>query len=52
VYWQGRAYEQTGRRDEAIAAYSEFIGYWKDADPEVRHFAEDARARLEELSGT
>ena len=52
TYYSGQAYELMGRRDEAIAAYSDFIEYWKDADPEVRRFSEDATTRLSRLTGS
>ncbi len=48
-YRLAKLYEQTGRRDKAIAEYRKFLDFWKDADtrrPEV----EDAKERLASLS--
>jgi tetratricopeptide (TPR) repeat protein len=46
VYYQlGRAYEGSGWKNKAMAAYEEFLEIWKDADPGIDE-VEDARARL------
>ena len=50
LYYTGQAREMLDQNAQAIAAYQEFVEYWKDADPEVRHFADDAHARIERLS--
>jgi tetratricopeptide (TPR) repeat protein len=39
-------YDKLGRKEEAIAAYERFIAAWKDCDPEMKQFVEDARARV------
>ncbi len=49
-YWLGVAYEQAGRKKDAIGEYEKFLDIWKDADfksPEMQ----DARARLAKLKG-
>ncbi len=49
VYYQlGRAYEGSGWKNKAMAAYEEFLEIWKDADPGIDE-VEDARARLANL---
>ena len=51
VYYQlGRAYEDSGWKNKAIAAYEEFLEIWKDADPGMKE-VEDARERLATLKG-
>jgi hypothetical protein len=51
VYYQlGRAYEGSGWKNKAIAAYEEFLEIWKDADPGLKD-VEDARERLSKLKG-
>jgi hypothetical protein len=45
----GRAYEGAGQRDEAVAAYTHFLRLWENADPELAHLAESARAALRAL---
>lgn len=52
TYYSGRSYELMGRTDDAIAAYSDFIEYWKGADPEVLRFSDDAMTRLSQLTGS
>jgi tetratricopeptide (TPR) repeat protein len=50
-YWLGVAFEQQGKKEEAMREYRKFLEIWKDADfksPEL----EDARARLAKLTGT
>ncbi|MBT8477503.1 MAG: tetratricopeptide repeat protein, partial [Gemmatimonadetes bacterium] len=45
----GKAYEQLGQPDEAVAAYAEFVEAWEKADPELLPVVEDARTRLEAI---
>ena len=47
-YYLGMAYEQTGRNDDAIKQYEEFLDIWKDADPGIVEVI-DARTRLSRL---
>jgi len=47
-FWLGRAYEESGRYDEAITQYETFLDIWKNADPGLESI-EDARARLAHL---
>jgi tetratricopeptide (TPR) repeat protein/predicted Ser/Thr protein kinase len=49
-YQLGRAYEESGWNNKAIAAYEEFLEIWKDADPGLKD-VEDARERLAKLKG-
>jgi len=49
-YWLGVAYEQQGRKDDAVKEYDRFLQIWKDADfdsPELK----DAKLRLSKLHG-
>ncbi len=49
AYYQlGRAYEGSGWKNKAIAAYEEFLEIWKDADPGIEE-VDDARERLANL---
>jgi tetratricopeptide (TPR) repeat protein len=47
-YYLGRAYEDAGRRDDALEQYSLFLGLWDKADTELPEIA-DGRFRLERL---
>lgn len=47
-YYLGMAYEQTGRNEDAIKQYEEFLDIWKDADPGIKEI-DDAKARLAKL---
>jgi hypothetical protein len=44
----GRAYTLSGDKKEARAAYQEFLGLWKDADPDIPIFKE-AKAEYAKL---
>ncbi len=44
-------YEKLGNPEKAIEKYSRFVSDWKDCDPELRHFVEEAEARLARLQG-
>ena len=44
----GQIYEELGRPDEAVDAYTTFLQAWEEADPDLAWLAE-ARAALEEL---
>jgi tetratricopeptide (TPR) repeat protein len=48
-YELGKAYEELGRLEDAVAAYAEFVEAWTDADPELQPVVADARTRLEEI---
>jgi tetratricopeptide (TPR) repeat protein len=43
--------EQNGDREGAALALADFIDLWKNADPDLQPRVEDARGRLERLSG-
>jgi cytochrome c-type biogenesis protein CcmH/NrfG len=47
-YYLGIAYEKTGRNDDAIKPYEEFLDIWKSADPGIAEVI-DARNRLAKL---
>jgi len=49
-YWLGVAYEQQGRKDDAVKEYQKFLQLWKEADfdsPELK----DAKLRLSKIHG-
>ncbi len=46
-----RIYERLGNTEKAIEKYSRFVADWKDCDPELHHFVEEAEARLAQLQG-
>jgi serine/threonine-protein kinase len=45
----GKAYEALGDMDQARRHYGEFVEAWKDCDPELRPWWEDARQGLRRL---
>ena len=47
-YFLGRAEEALGRPQEALAAYREFLRWWKDGDAQIAEIA-DARLRVDNL---
>jgi DNA-binding SARP family transcriptional activator len=46
---RGRINEQLGNREKAIWAYWKFLDYWRNGDPEVQPYVEEARAALGRL---
>jgi hypothetical protein len=46
----GELYEDRDRQ-KALDYYSQFVGLWRDADPELQPVVEEVRARMAELSG-
>jgi tetratricopeptide (TPR) repeat protein len=44
----GRAYTLSGDKNKARAAYQEFLGLWKDADPDIP-ILKDAKAEYAKL---
>jgi len=50
-YWLGVAYEQDGRKADAVKEYEEFLNIWKDADFKSQEL-DDARARVGKLKAT
>jgi len=44
----GRAYAMAGKKDQARAAYQDFLNLWKDADPDVP-VLKQAKAEYEKL---
>jgi eukaryotic-like serine/threonine-protein kinase len=51
LYRLGELYEERGDRTRAADRYAEFVGLWKQADPELQPKVADAKQRLEALSG-
>lgn len=47
----GKAYEASGRDDEARAAYQYFLAWWADADPELQPLVDEARRALVGIAG-
>ena len=50
-YRLGQIYEAKGWEGKAIDHYNIFIKRWRDCDPELRHFVDDARERVQALGG-
>jgi eukaryotic-like serine/threonine-protein kinase len=48
---RGRVYERLGDREEAIAGYSLVVEAWRNADPELQTYVDEARAALARLGG-
>ncbi len=48
---RGRVYERLGDRDRAVAGYSLVVDAWRDADPELKTYVDEARAALARLGG-
>ena len=46
---RGRAAEKVGERDLAVESYMVVADAWQNADPELRHFVEEAKAGLRRL---
>ena len=51
LYRQAQAYEALGESEQAAEHYARFLELWADADPDLRDRVEDARRRLQALSG-
>jgi tetratricopeptide (TPR) repeat protein len=49
-YRSGQIYEQLGERDKAVEHYSNFVHFWRQADPALRPIVEDAESRLQRLA--
>ncbi|MGD2120437.1 MAG: BTAD domain-containing putative transcriptional regulator [Gemmatimonadota bacterium] len=49
-YHLARAYEGMGEHGKAAKEYTFFVEAWKDADPELQPWVEDARRALERLA--
>jgi len=47
---KGRVSERLGRRDEAIEGYRLVADVWRNADPELQTYVDEARAGLERLT--
>jgi serine/threonine protein kinase/Tfp pilus assembly protein PilF len=47
-YILGLAYQETGRNEEAIEQFEEFLDIWRDADPGITE-VEDAKEKLKQL---
>jgi eukaryotic-like serine/threonine-protein kinase len=48
---RGRVYERLGDRERAIAGYTLVAEAWRNADPELKVYVEEARAALARLTG-
>ena len=48
---RGRVYERLGDRDGAIAGYTLVVDAWRNADPELKTYVDEARAGLARLGG-
>lgn len=48
---RGRVLERLGNREEAIRAFSFVTDAWRNADPELRPFVEEAKTMIEALAG-
>jgi len=48
---RGRVYERLGDREGAIAGYSLVVDAWRNADPELKTYVDEARAALLRLGG-
>lgn len=48
---RGRVYERLGDRDGAIAGYSLVVEAWRNPDPELKAYVDEARAALARLGG-
>jgi len=48
---RGRVYERLGDRENAIAGYSLVVDAWRNADPELKPYVDEARAALARLGG-
>jgi eukaryotic-like serine/threonine-protein kinase len=48
---RGRAYEKLGDKERAIEAYAVVTRAWRDPDPELRPYTDEAREALTRLSG-
>ncbi len=46
-----RSYEALGDTDRAVQYYERFLNIWKDAEPDLRHYADEARQGLGRLRG-
>lgn len=48
--WLGVAYEQLGKKDQALREYQKFLEIWKEADFSSKEI-EDAKVRVAKLKG-
>jgi tetratricopeptide (TPR) repeat protein len=48
---RGRVHERLGNRDQAVAGYAFVVNAWRNADPELRAYVDEARAGLQRLGG-
>jgi serine/threonine-protein kinase len=54
LFWQlerGRVNERLGNRADALSAYRRVATLWSKADPELKVYADEARAGMQRLSG-
>ena len=45
-YYAGVAFEQAGELEKARRAYSSLVEHWRDSDPELKPFVEQARRAM------
>ena len=48
---RARSYDALGETESARRYYRQFVDIWKEAEPDLRHYAAEARSRLEQLRG-
>lgn len=51
AYRLGKLHEQLGEPREAVAAYQDFLAAWRDPDPALRPWAEEAGQAIIRLEG-
>jgi len=47
---RGRVNERLGNRERALEGYAKVVQAWRNADPELQPYVEEARAALTRLS--
>jgi len=47
--YRGTSLERLGRSDEAARYYGLFLDAWREAEPDLQHYAEQARQGLDRL---
>jgi len=48
---RARSYEELGETQSARRYYRQFVDIWKEAEPELQHYADEARKGLERIGG-
>jgi len=47
---QAEIHERLGQREQAVEQYRRFVDLWRDCDPKLRPFVEDAQRALQRLT--